>query len=149
MFVAHLLDSNLLLRWANKGDPERPVALAALHKLGGQGETLHTSPQNYTEFWSSATRPVVNNGLGLTPAHAERLVRRLRMLFPVLPDIPAIFEEWLHLVAAANVSGRQAHDARLVAVMRTHGITHILTFKVRDFLRFQPFGITVIHPADV
>ena len=147
--MAHLVDSNLLPRWANKGDPERPVALAALRTLGGQGETLNTSPQNYTEFWSSATRPIANNGLGMTPIHAERLVRRLRLLFPLLPDTPAIFDEWLRLVVAANVSGRQVHDTRLVAVMLTHGITHLLTFNVKDFLRFQPFGITVVHPADV
>lgn len=147
--MAHLVDSNLLLRWANKGDPERLVALAALRKLGGSGETLNTSPQNYTEFWSSATRPTANNGLGLTPAHTERLVHRLRLLFTLLPDTPAIFEEWLRLVVAANVSGRQVHDTRLVTVMLTHGITHILTFNVKDFLRFQPFGITVVHPADV
>jgi len=147
--VAHLVDSNLLLRWANKGDPERPVALAALRKLGVSGETLNTSPQNYTEFWSSATRPAANNGLDLSPAHAERLVRRMRQLFPLLPDTPAIFDEWLRLVVAANVSGRQVHDTRLVAVMLTHGVTHILIFNVKDFLRFQPFGITVVHPADV
>jgi len=147
--VAHLVDSNLLLRWANKGDQERPVALAALRTLGRQGETLNTSPQNYTEFWSSATRPIANNGLGMTPIHAERLVRRLRLLFPLLPDTPAIFDEWLRLVVAANVSGRQVHDTRLVAVMLTHGVTHLLTFNVKDFLRFQTFGITVVHPADV
>lgn len=85
----------------------------------------------------------------MAPAHAERLVRRLRVLFPLLPDTPAIFDEWLRLVVAANVSGRQVHDTRLVAVMRTHGVTHILTFNVKDFLRFQPFGIMAVHPADV
>ena len=147
--MAHLVDSNLLLRWANKADPERPVALSALRTLGRQGEVMHTTSQNYTEFWSSATPPIAANGLGLTPAHVERLVRRLRSLFPLLPETPAIFDEWLRLVTAANVSGRQVHDSRLVAVMLTHGVTHILTFNVKDFLRFQSFGITVVHPADV
>jgi predicted nucleic acid-binding protein len=147
--MAHLLDSNLLLRWANRGDGERPLALSAMRKLGRQGEALHTTPQNYTEFWSSATRPAGGNGLGLTPAQTERLVRRLRTLFPVLPDTGAIFDEWLRIVVAAAVSGRQVYDARLVAVMLAHGITHILTFDVNDFKRYQAFGITIVHPADV
>ena len=146
--MAHLLDSNILLRWANKNDPERPLVLSAIQKLGQQGEVMHTTPQNYTEFWGSATRPVTGNGLGLTPLRAELLVRQLRMLFPLLPDVGAIFEEWLRIVVTASVSGRQVHDARLVAVMLAHGITHILTFNVTDFQRYQVFGITVVHPTE-
>jgi predicted nucleic acid-binding protein len=147
--VAYLLDTNLLLRWANLLDPERPVALAAMRKLRQQGETLHTTPQNYIEFWSSATRPTAVNGLGLTPARAERLVQRLRLLFPLLADTSAIFDEWLRLVTTASVSGRQVHDARLVAVMRAHSVTHLLTFNVGDFTRYQTIGIVPIHPASV
>ena len=126
--MAHILDSNMLLRWANKGDPERPIALAAMRKLA---------------------RPLAANGLGLTPAHTERLVHHLRTIFPLLPDTEAVFKEWLRLVVAAAVSGRQVHDTRLVAVMLAHSITHILTFNVSDFRRYEPFGITVVHPADV
>lgn len=147
--MAHLLDSNMMLRWANKEDAERPLALSAMRSLGRQREVLHSTPQNYTEFWSSATRPVAVNGLGLIPAHAAHLVEQLRTLFPLLPDTGAIFEEWLRVVTSAAVSGRQVHDARLVAVMLAHGITHILTFNVKDFQRYAVFGITAVHPANV
>ncbi len=44
-----------------------------------------------------------------------------------------------------RVSGKNAHDARLVAVMKPHGITRILTFNAADFARFE--GIEAIHPA--
>lgn len=145
--MALLLDTNLLLRWANLWDPERPVALAALRKLRRQGQTLHTTPQNYIEFWSSATRPVAVNGLGMTPAQARRLVQRLRPLFPLLVDPNDLLDQWLHVVSAAGVSGRQVHDARLVAVMRAHGIAQILTFNVGDFTRYRNLGILPVHPA--
>jgi hypothetical protein len=36
------------------------------------------------------------------------------------------------------------HDARLVAAMHVHGVTHLLTLNVRDFARYP--GITVVHP---
>jgi hypothetical protein len=39
------------------------------------------------------------------------------------------------------------HDARLVAVMRVHSLTHILTFNTTDFIRYP--AITVVHPRDV
>src|SRR5438876_928842 len=120
-----------------------------MRSLRQQGEVLHTTPQNYIEFWSSATRPVAANGLDLTPPQASRLVQRVRPLFPLLPDTGLIFDEWLRVVTAAGVSGRQVHDARLVAVMLVHGINHLLTFKVGDFTRYQNMGIVAVHPASI
>jgi predicted nucleic acid-binding protein len=48
---------------------------------------------------------------------------------------------------AANLSGVQVHDARLVAVMHVHGLTHLLTLNTVDFIRYP--GITVVHPQNV
>ncbi len=45
------------------------------------------------------------------------------------------------------VSGIQVHDARLVAVMRVHGIAHILTLNVGDFQRYP--GINAVHPRQL
>jgi predicted nucleic acid-binding protein len=87
------------------------------------------------------------NGLGMTPAQADAELRRLEGFFALLPDIPAIYPEWRQLALTVGVSGRQVHDARLAAVMRAHGVTHILTFNPGDFRRYP--GITVIHPETV
>jgi predicted nucleic acid-binding protein len=46
-----------------------------------------------------------------------------------------------------RVSGRNAHDASLVSAMHVHGIEKILTFNVKDFVRFG--NITVLDPASV
>jgi hypothetical protein len=45
------------------------------------------------------------------------------------------------------VVGKNGHDARLVAAMMVHGLTHLLTFNVQDFRRYP--GITAVTPADV
>jgi predicted nucleic acid-binding protein len=37
---------------------------------------------------------------------------------------------------SSNVSGKPAHDARLVAAMIKHGIVHLLTFNDGDFKRY-------------
>jgi predicted nucleic acid-binding protein len=42
------------------------------------------------------------------------------------------------------VRGKNAHDARLVAAMLVHGLTHVLTFNGKDFARFGE--IAVIPP---
>lgn len=43
-----------------------------------------------------------------------------------------------------GVSGKKSHDARLVAAMRVHKLTHVLTFNVDDFQRFP--GVVPIRP---
>jgi predicted nucleic acid-binding protein len=78
-------------------------------------------------------------------AHAE--LTRLRGLLAFLDDTPGVFAEWERLVVRHQVSGKSAHDVRLVAVMIVHGIDRLLTFNCGDFQRFP--GITVLSPTDV
>lgn len=94
-----------------------------------------------------ATRPVEQNGLGMTPAAAALELTRLKSIFVLLPETPAIYPVWESLVTQHQVSGKPSHDARLVAAMLVHGLTAVLTFDRSGFSRFP--GIEVIHPDDV
>lgn len=140
-----LLDTNILLRFAKATDPVFPVVDAALTALVGRGHVPCIVPQNVYEFWAAATRPVANNGLGLSIPECQQQVARLKRLFRLLPDFPTLFDEWEALVGTFNCSGKVAHDARLVAAMRTHGVTRLLTLNGIDFARYP--GITVLDPA--
>ena len=71
---------------------------------------------------------------------------RIKSMFDLLPDTPAIYPVWESLVIRYQVSGKPAHDARLVAAMQVHGLTSILTFDRTGFSRYA--GIEVVHPAD-
>jgi hypothetical protein len=112
-----------------------------------QGEELCVVPQNLYEFWVVCTRPAGQNGLGLTVAGAQAELIHLRGLFVLREDTPAIFREWERLVVAYQVSGKNAHDARLVAAMIVHGISHLLTFNASDFQRYS--GIVTLTPQQV
>jgi predicted nucleic acid-binding protein len=145
--MSYLLDTNVLLRWVQPDDPERAVAVAAVDALWDKGEEISVTAQNIIEFWNVATRPQEANGIGLTPEQAETEVAQIEALFPILLDTADIYPAWRKLVKEAGVCGVQVHDARLAAVMRVHGISHLLTFNVRDFQRFG--GLTVVRPGDV
>jgi predicted nucleic acid-binding protein len=103
----------------------------------------HLATQNLVEFWAAITRPVDENGLGLTTKQAMAEVDALKRLFIPLQEVP-IHEEWERLVVAYRVSGKNTHDARLVAAMIAHGVGSILTFNLRDFTRYRE--ITAIDP---
>jgi hypothetical protein len=100
--------------------------------------------QNIIEFWVVATRPLENNGLGLSAEQALSEVAGFRALFEVLPENPLILPEWERLVSLYGVSGRNAHDARLVAAMNVNRVDKILTFNIRDVTRFR--DIQVLDP---
>ena len=144
--MVYLADTNILLRFADRDHPMYPIIRAAVRKLRTSGHHLRATPQNFVEFWNVATRPADKNGLGLEPAEADRLLRLVERLFPVLPDVPAVYPQWRQLVVAFGVSGVQVHDARLVAAMRVHNVTHILTFNVIDFVRYASLGIVAVDP---
>ncbi|MGB3204574.1 MAG: PIN domain-containing protein [Crinalium sp.] len=145
--MSFLVDTNLLLRSAEPSHPMYPDAINAIGILRLQGELLHIVPQNLIEFWNVYTRPSERNGLGHTAAEAAVEVNRLKGLFLLLLDTPSIYAEWERLVVTYGVRGVNVHDARLVAAMLVHGLTHILTFNISDFTRYTE--ITAVHPTKV
>ena len=68
-------------------------------------------------------------------------------MFLFLPETPAIYPAWEALVTRYQVVGKPAHDARLVAAMRVHNLSAILTFDRTGFSRYP--GIEVVHPEQV
>jgi predicted nucleic acid-binding protein len=145
--VRVLLDTNVLLRNADQTDPAHGRVSAALQRLVHNGWDLCIGGQNLVEFWVVATRPANVNGFGLSPAQVEPRVRAMMVTFSLLRDPPDLLERWLDLCSLHGVSGRPAHDTRLVALMLAHGLTHLLTLNPADFARYAE--ITCLTPDDV
>src|ERR1700683_5449942 len=140
-----LIDTNVLLRLLQPLHPQYSIAATAVAELRKQRADLCVAPQNLVEFWVVATRPVVNNGLGMSPLMIAGELRALNGLFRLLEGKPGVAGAWEMLVGKHLVSGKQAHDAHLVAVMLVYAVTSILTFNIADFQRYP--GITVLDPA--
>jgi len=145
--MSTLTDTNILTRSAQPRHPMHRAAVDAVAALRQQGEGLYLAPQNLYEFWVVCTRPIGENGLGMAPAEAQDEIAKLKQLFALLEDTPALFPSWERLVVQHQVRGKNAHDARLVAAMETHNIERILTFNVSDFQRYP--GILVYSPEEV
>jgi predicted nucleic acid-binding protein len=143
-----LVDSNVLLRLLQRSDPDNALVRTATQRLRHQGFRLCYTPQNVSEFWNVSTRPLsARGGFGLSLAETDRRVRLIERFYTLLPDDPAIYSEWRRIVVAPAVQGVQVHDARLVAAMTVHGVSHILTFNADDFARYP--GIAAVNPHDV
>jgi predicted nucleic acid-binding protein len=115
--------------------------------LLARGDELFVIAQNLIEFWAVATRPIANNGLGLTIGQATQELTKLKALFVILPDTADILPEWEQLVVKHQVLGKQVYDTRLVAAMRVHNLTQLLTFNIDDFKRFS--FIAAVSPQTI
>jgi predicted nucleic acid-binding protein len=145
--MSYLVDTNVLLRSIQQTHPMHESSLQAIRILFEQGETLCIIPQNLIEFWVVATRPIEVNGLGLSFADALNELEQLKNCFVLLPDTASIFPAWENLIAKYQVIGKPSHDARLVAAMIAHNVSHILTFNISDFRRFTE--ITALDPRNI
>ena len=147
MTIRYLLDTNILLRACDPASSSYALALEAIARLLAQGEECVITPQVLIEFWVVATRPIAVNGLGWNAEQTHTEVEQILDQFTLLEDNPQIFTHWLNYVTSYKVMGKRVHDARLIAVMLTHRVTHLLTFNIDDFT--NTVGIVVVHPQTV
>ncbi len=145
--MSTLLDTNILARLAQPDHPKHIPARDAVKLLLTRGEEVCIVPQNLYEFWVVATRPANQNGLGMSLDQAYAECVQIKRLFTLFRDERGILTEWEQLVMRHAVTGKTGHDARLVAAMHRHGLTHLLTFNAEHFARFP--GITITNPEDV
>jgi predicted nucleic acid-binding protein len=149
--MSYLVDTSILACLANTADPFHAIATRAVLELHRRAEVLQNTAQNLVEFRNMATRPKVDNGLGLSTMETESKAAVFEVTFPLLGETAAIFLAWKALVGALDIIGKQVHDARLVAVCHVHGVTHLLTFNVSHFMRMASFGpgVVIVDPATV
>lgn len=145
--MSYLVDTNVLLRSVQNSHPMQSDARFAINLLLRQPSPVSLLPQNLIEFWAVATRPETSNGLGLSVHETIQQITYFKSVFFLLPDTDDIFNAWERLVAQHQVLGKQVYDARLVAAMSVHGLTHLLTFNTVDFKRFTT--VTAVSPQSI
>jgi predicted nucleic acid-binding protein len=143
----YLLDTNILLRGGDPGSPLQSLTDASVTQLLRMGDQLYVTSQNMIEFWVVATRPTEVNGLGWSVARTRTEIEQILNQFPLLEETSQVFPYWFNLVTTYQFQGKRVHDARLVAVMLAHGITHLLTLNPDDFKGINE--ISVVHPQAI
>ncbi|MGD9720083.1 MAG: type II toxin-antitoxin system VapC family toxin [Pirellulales bacterium] len=146
--MAHLLDTGILLRLVDQRDPLHERVVQAVAALAQQNEELFTTTQNIAEFWNVATRPVSANGLGLTGANVVELLQSIiEPTCGILIEAELLYSEFKRLGQKYGFGGKQAHDARLIAMTLCWGIETILTLNERDFRPYRAEGIVIETPT--
>lgn len=142
----YLLDTNIVLRFSNPSDEQHSVVTEAVSVLLMQADECYLTAQVLIELWVVATRPVDVNGLGWSVEQTRNVIDQMLDRFPMAEETPQIFSNWLDLVTENQIKGKRTHDARIVAVMLTSNISHVLTLNPDDFADMP--GIEVVSSGD-
>ncbi len=132
-----VLDTNVLLAATDAGRVEYSRAREALDEWPARGTALYTTGQILREYLSVATRPEERNGLGLSQADSVANVRALCGRMRLLDENEKVSVRLLALLDDISCTGKQVHDANIVATMLVQGVDTLVTMNVDDFTRFE------------
>jgi predicted nucleic acid-binding protein len=110
------VDTNVLVYATRPSATQHAAALAALTRLEREGSALWVSSRVLREYLAAVTRPQ-STAPGLAMATAIADVRNFRAVFDVAEERPSVLDRLLDLLVAHRSSGRQVHDANVVAAM--------------------------------
>jgi len=132
------VDTNVLLSATAPGRLLHRAALVVFNEWPNQGKILALSGQVLREYLVVATRPIQANGLGLPTADALTNVAAFRSRMRLLAESEPSLDRLLASISGGGCRGKQIHDANLVAVALSAGVTRLVTANVEDFVDFAP-----------
>jgi predicted nucleic acid-binding protein len=143
------VDTNVLLTATDESRPLHSEALNLLSGITNRDKRLAASGQVVREYLVVATRPIENNGLGLSVTDAEANVTEFLRRLNLYDENEEVSRRLRQLATTHNLRGKRLHDANIVATMAVHGIHTLLTQNGADFAPFNDIAIVAIPDVAV
>ncbi|MEQ8189558.1 MAG: PIN domain-containing protein, partial [Candidatus Eremiobacterota bacterium] len=123
------IDTNILVYATSQKSPLYDQANKKLALASDTGIALIISPQIIREYLSATTRNLHNSQA------YDDIIYNIQMFqndFYIVDDNKIVVSALEKLVQAYSVSGKQVHDANIVATMQVYGIKYLLTHNICD-----------------
>jgi predicted nucleic acid-binding protein len=134
------IDTNIMLRYLINDFPEYPAIRHTVDTLIREEHILWASRQVIREFGRVCTRPQSFMQV-MSPQRATDYMDKIGNLFEIADEDVRVTQQLILLMRQFSVSGKQVHDANIVATMQAYHIPNLLTLNLKDFDRYQ----SVIH----
>lgn len=137
------VDTNVLLSATDRSREHHDVSRRLFLAAKRYGYHPAMSGQILREYLVVATRPVAENGLGLSTTEALHNAELFARAPAVFCDEPESVSERLQALARTHdLKGKRLHDANVVATMLVHGISRLVTHNLGDFSGFPEIDVT-------
>lgn len=138
-------DTNIILRAYHSVFPQYALVSATFDRLIESDTELWISRQVIREYLVQLTHARTFD----TPFTGEKAVQQVYHVLQtchVADETHITTQNLLQLIKEYPVSGKQIHDANIVAAMLTNGIYTLLTLNAADFNRYRD-KINVVAPG--
>jgi predicted nucleic acid-binding protein len=142
---AVFLDTSVLVAASVAVHPGHANARDGSRALAAAGAALCISPQICREFLVVLTRKPVS-GRTFSVEEALAALDEWRRGCSLLAEDEEPVAECLALSRKHQVKGKQIHDCNVVAVMRAHGVSRLVTRNPGDFSRYPGITVDAIRP---
>lgn len=132
------IDTNILIYASSTKSPFYQHAHDAIRRFEKESAELFISRQVLREYLASMTRPDMLTE-ELSRESVIKAVRHFEEDFTVFNDTPGVTEQLLELAETVSVSGKQIHDANIIATMLVNDVHSLLTHNISDFKRFSGY----------
>ena len=136
-----MVDTNVLLEASDQARRLHVQSLTLFQNSLRDGVDLFLCTQVIREYLVVATRPIENNGLGMTLAIAIENIRQFRRRSSCVAETQQAGELFLEWAARFGTSGKKLHDLQILATASTAGIDILLTANQQDFPKPSPVTI--------
>jgi len=142
-----LVDTNVLLEATDEGRPLHEKAWALFQNAPEGGVDLFLGTQVVREYLVVATRPVENNGLGMSTEAALENIRRFRKRASLVAETLRAGEVFFEWVGRFGIRGKKLHDLQILATASVADMDALITANDQDFPKSSP--LTIIPLSDV
>ena len=136
-----LVDTNVLLEATDEGRPLHAKALTLFQYAPEDGLDLFIGTQVVREYLMVATRPIANNGLGMSTASAIDNIRAFGKRASQVAESLRAGEVFLEWASRFQTQGKKLHDLQILATASVAGMDALITANARDFPVSSPLKV--------
>jgi predicted nucleic acid-binding protein len=142
------VDTNVLLEATDEGRRFHAQALSLFRNASEDGVDLFLGTQAIREYLVVATRPIENNGLGLTTELALDNVKRFQKRVSLVAETLQASELFVEWAGTYQIRGKRLHDLQMLATASVAGMHALITLNEKDYPESTPITIVPLSGLD-
>ncbi|MEX1049463.1 MAG: PIN domain-containing protein [Akkermansiaceae bacterium] len=135
------VDTNVLLEATDEGRRLHALALGLFRNASSDGVELFLGTQVLREYLVVATRPIENNGLGMTTDLALDNIARLQKRVSLVAETLQAGELFIKWAGKYQIHGKRLHDLQILATAAVAGMHALITANDKDYPKSSPLTI--------
>ena len=144
-----LVDTNVLLEATDEARRFHVQAQNLFRHASRDGIDLFLGTQVLREYLVVATRPLENNGLGMTTELALENIKRFQKRVSLVAETLQAAETFVEWVGQYRIRGEKLHDLQILENAFVGGMNGLITANEKDYPESTPLTIIPLSKLEI